>query len=49
MIEVNNIFNCSIPERDETFNDLLKHKTIKIERIVSSDKTTPFFATTFTK
>jgi len=34
-----NLFDYTIPEKDETFDTLLSHKNIKIMRIVSSDQT----------
>ncbi len=32
-----NLYNYTIPEKDEIFDTLLEHKNIKIIRIVSSD------------
>ncbi len=33
-----NLYDYTIPEKDEIFDTLLEHKNIKIIRIVSSDK-----------
>ncbi len=33
-----NLYDYTIPEKDETFDTLLSHENIKISRIVSSDK-----------
>ncbi|MBI4212488.1 MAG: cupin domain-containing protein [Deltaproteobacteria bacterium] len=35
---MNNIYATKVPAKGETFNDLLSHKHVKIERIVSSDE-----------
>lgn len=37
-----NIFQSGVPQKGETFDVLLEHKNIKIERIVSSDKISDF-------
>jgi len=33
-----NLYDYTVPKKDETFDTLLEHKNIKIIRIVSSDK-----------